>query len=290
MRNMRRRGPALAIAGLLCGALAGSLCGASPAADVLTVEHPGKLVVFNKYQQRLGPGEERLLPPYVPMILVRENDVLGDGFTPCATVEIARERFYLLRDADGGFSRKGDPGEIAIFRNVTLFGDTIVVLRGRALKLQQAGTNGGIPLQAGARVLRVFERGPGMYVRSPSGRFGWITSPRSAGEWREAVSPSPAAQSPAELEQRVQPVVDAANRSLRRIYAAVAGGSGTARTPPSFRLAGSRGEVLCVLDPASRAGSFIGSMRALLPEFERVLGGTGLHAEMSGDAIRIPLR
>jgi hypothetical protein len=89
---------------------------------------------------------------------------------------------------------------------------------------------------------------------------------------------------------RVQPVVDGANRSLRRIYAALSPESGDLRTPPSFRITLSRGEITCSLEPPALSGSFSGSMRALLAGLERVLGGTGLHAEISEGAILIPLR
>jgi hypothetical protein len=281
------------IAGLLA-TLGGPLCAGQHAADVLIVEHPERLVVFSKYQQRLTSDEQRRLPSFVPMVLVREEDHLGDGFTPCAAVEIGREAYYILRDEAGGFSVRGEPGKTEIFRDVPLLGDTVELLRGKALRLRPAGGIEDILLQAGTRAVRIFEHDARTYVRLPygGGRFGWLSLPLSARstEWREVESASPSVISSADLLLRVQPVVDRANGALRRIYAALSPESALVRTSPSFRLLLSRGEIRCILEPPALSGSYSGSMRALLPELERVLGGTGLHAEISDTTILIPLQ
>jgi len=275
-------------------ALGGTLSARERTGDVLIVEHPERLVLFSKYQQRLTSDESRGLPANVPMVLVRERDILGDGFTPCAAVEIGGEIFYILRDDRGGLSARGEPGRTEIFRHVSLFGDTILLLRGKALRLRPAWEKGEIPLQAGTRVVRMFELESKTYVRIPSagGRFGWLSlSPSArASEWRELDSASAGTISPADMMLRVRPVVEGANRSLRRIYAALSQETARVHTPPYFHLSPSPGEIRCSLVPAGLSGSFSGSMRAMLPELERVLGGTGLHAGLSDGSILIPLR
>jgi hypothetical protein len=285
--------PAMSVAGLVV-AICGALCAEQRTGDVMIVEHPERLVVFSKYQQRLTPDEYRRLPPFAPMVLQREHDHLGDGFTPCAAVEIGREPYYILRNEGGGFSARGEPGKTEIFRNVPLLSDTVVLLRGRALRLRPAGDREEVLLPPGTRVVRIFEHESGTYVRlsSPGGRFGWLSLPGSArsSQWREVETASPAGISSGDLLLRVRPVVDGANESLRRIYAALSPETGKGQTPPSFRLSLSHGEIRCILEPAALSGSFSGSMRALLAGLERVLGGTGLHPEISDGAIFIPLQ
>jgi len=291
-RGFGRR-PAILIAGLLvtlgCPLKAGERTG-----DVLIVEHPERLVLFNRYQQRLTSDEYRQVPPFVPMVVVREHGYLGDGFTPCAAVEIGREPYYLLRDEGGEFSTQGEPGKTELFRNVTFSEDTLVLLRGRALRLRPAGGGEEILQQAGARVIRLFDHESKTYVRlaSAPGRFGWLTLSSSSRppEWSLVEKASAAGISPEDVLLRVRPVVDGANRSLRQIYAAISPETGPPHTPPSFRLAPARTEIRCILEPGALSGTFSGSMRALLAEMERVLGGTGLHAEISEGTILIPLR
>jgi hypothetical protein len=289
----RGRRPAIILAGLAL-ALTSPAPAAERTATVLLVDHPRELVVFNKYQQRLGPDDAGRLPPFVPIVVLRERDLLGDGFTPCASVEIDREPYFLLRDAGGGLASHGDPGRSEILRDVTLYGDTVVLLAGKALRLRPAGEKGEIQLRPGIRVLRVFEYQSAAYVRLPSvpGKFGWVTlsAPSGPPQWREASQEARAGMAPGDLLQRVQPVVDDANRSLRRIYAALTSETGRDDSPPAFRLTRSRTEIRCGLEPAPLTPSYAVSTRALLAAVERVLGGTGLHAEITNGAILIPLR
>jgi hypothetical protein len=284
--------PALAAAGLLI------VLGVSPGSgerrgDVFVAEHAERLVLFNKYQQRLSPEEERRFPPFVPMIIRQEHDVLGDGFTPCMSVESGGELLYVLRLADGTLSSSGDPGKTEIFRNVSLLADTVVILRGRALRMRPAGGTGEVLLKGGLRVVRVFADDRTTYVRLPQApeRFGWLTlSPETrSSEWREEETVSQPGYSPPDILARIQPVVDGANRSLRRIYAALTAETGVSRTPPSFRLSRTRTEIRCILEGAPRQEAFSGSRRVLLSEIGRALGGTGLHAGIADSAILIPL-
>ncbi len=289
----RQRRPAIILAGLVV-ALTGSAPAAGPTASVLLVEHPRALVIFNKYQQRLGTDDAARLPPFVPIVILRERDLLGDGFTPCASVEIDREPYFLLRDPGGGLSSRGEPGKTETLKDVTLYGDTVVLLAGKALRLRPAGEPGEIQLRPGTRVVRVFENRSASYVRLPStpGKFGWVNLSAGNGspDWREATQESRPEISEGELLLRVQPVVDEANTALRRIYAVLTAESGRDDSPPVFRLVRSRTEIRCGIEPALLSPSFAASTRALLPAVERALGGTGLHAEITNGAILIPFR
>jgi len=292
IRRGGERRPAVLIAGLVW-TFSGALGAAERTADVLAVERPASLVIFNRYQQRLSRDEERRLEPYVPMIVLREHDHLGDGFTPCAVVEIGGEEYFLLRDEGGGLAARGEAGRTLTYRNVVILGDTVELLRGRALSLEPAGGGKEMRLGTGTRVLRVFEQGGKAYVRVPSGSvsYGWLALAGTARttEWRDVERPATAGVTAGDLLQRLRPVVDRANSSLRQIYASLSAGEGKRSAPPSFRLSLTQGEIRCLLEPAPLAPSFSGSMKVLVAEFERVLGGTGRHVTLARGEILIPL-
>jgi hypothetical protein len=289
---VRRRRPALLIAGLLL--IAGAAASAEIRHTLLLVEHPDRFVLLNKYQQRLTSAEYRVLPAYVPMVVVRENDKLSDGLTPCASVEINGSPFYLQRDIGGGFMRRAAGGSITLFRGALLPGDTVALQRGRALRLKAAGTNRNVTLVPGFRAVRLFEAEGRTFVRvlSSGEPTGWLSLSRGTetDEWKSAQPSRTYGTSAESVVRRLSPVVAGANRALHAVYMQLDAEAGENSAPPSFRLREDGDVLRCAIDPQSLSGSFAGSMRELLPEFERALIGTGLRPLLEGGSIVVPLR
>ena len=260
------------------------------AADILIVERPRALVLFDVYQQRIGEREASAFPPFVPITLLREHDVMGDGFTPCAAVAIGGTAYYLQKEASGTFSTTGPAGATAVLRGVTLCEDTVVLLHGEALRLRVPLSKEEIRLAPGTWAFRAFVSKSEAYVRvaSPADRFGWVDLlPGTRGtDWRIEPAAAPVPLADAEILRRVRSVTDGANLTLARIYRSLSPGSAPV---PSFRVARSAREIECELVPAALAREFSGSLIALVPPIERALGGTGLHPAIAGSAIHIPL-
>jgi len=285
----RALGAALLAAGLSASAVAAQAA-AGGTADVLIVERPRALVLFDTYQQRLGGRDASALPPFVPIMLLRAHDVMGDGFTPCAAVAIDGTTYYLQEEASGAFSTSGPAGYTAVLHGVTLRGDTVVLLGGTALRLRVPSSNEEIRLAPGTRAFRVFESKREAYVRvaSPADRFGWVALPPGTrgADWRIQPAASPVQLSDAEILLRVRNVTDGANRTLARIYRSLSPGVASV---PAFRVSRSTREIVCDLAPPALAREFGASLVALVPPIERALGGTGLHPALTGSAIHIPL-
>jgi len=287
---MRRAlGAALLVAGLCArDAAAGGAPGAP--ADVFIAERPRALVLFDMYQQRLGAGGDSLILPFSPIIILRAHDVMGDGFTPCAAVEIGGAMYYVQEDASGKMSSTAPEGAAILLHGATIEGDTVVLLAGPALRLRAPIGKGESSLEPGTRALRIFESKGEAYVRivSAAAPFGWVplSGAGRGTSWRSVPVAAEENVTPEEILRRVRSVADGASRTLRRIYASLAPRGGEV---PFFRVTRSGREVSCVVEPASLEGEFSGSLLAMLPPLERALGGTGIRPVMSGNAIRILL-
>ena len=259
-------------------------------ADILIVERPGALVLYDMYQQRLGPAAAAALPSFVPILLLRTHDVMGDGFTPCADVSIDGTTYYLQEESSGAFSTTGPCGYTALLRGVTVREDSLLLLGGEALRLRVPSSREEIRLAPGTRALRLFELKRETYVRiaSDGERYGWVVlSPAARGTlWRILPGARPAEIAEAEVLRRVRSVTDGANSTLRRIYRSL---SPATATVPAFRVSTSARGISCEVIPPALAPAFDGSLVALIAPLERALGGTGLHPAMAGNAIRIPL-
>jgi hypothetical protein len=96
-------------------------------ADILLAGHPERLVAYSVYQQRLTPDEVLSVPSYAPMVISREHDVLGDGFTPCMQVEVAGRTLYLQLSTSGQLIHIGGDPSANTIRSARLLGDTILV-------------------------------------------------------------------------------------------------------------------------------------------------------------------
>jgi hypothetical protein len=289
---LRQRRPVLIVAGLFL------LCApALPQEDtgtVLLLEHPDRFILYNKYQQRLTTGEYRALPSTVPFLLVREVDRLNDGLTPCAAVHHEGDFYYIQRDHGGGFSKRGAGGSVTLYRDASLFGDTIALLKGAPVRMRNPSGTGEIVLTPGTRARRIFASGGRTFIRTLSGNrpSGWIALPGGSpgGAWT-LVRESPATRMSAEsVMERLAPLVAEANRALAVIYARLAAETNTRATAPAFRLRSQGDLVRCALEPQSLSSHYEGSLRELVPAVERGLGGTGLHPILTGGAIEIPLR
>lgn len=279
-------------AGLL--ASLGSAFGQEGRRDILLVERPDRLVILNAYQQRLNLDEYRALGQFAPMVVVREFDKLSDGITPCASVELDGQAFYIERDSAGDFVRRGTGAAVRLIRNAVLLDDSVTVFRGEALRFHTPEKNQSLRLPAGARAVRLFRDEKETFVRlvSTGHLLGWIALDESGKgtQWTVSGNRSGGVLSVETVLLRLTPVIDAANRTLGRIFERFSEISGIAHTPPSFHLTGKTDTVLCTIEPPSAATGFSSSLRALIPECERVLSGTGIHPIVSGGAIVISVR
>src|SRR5664279_3226280 len=66
----------------------------------IIVERPGNLLIYNAYQQTLSEHEKGLLASFLPLQIIDEDGLLGDGVTGCITVEINGNRYFLVKDRD----------------------------------------------------------------------------------------------------------------------------------------------------------------------------------------------
>jgi hypothetical protein len=287
-RSMLPGRPVIILAGLL--AIAGAAAGAGERHAFLILQHPDRFTLFNRYQQRLTTNEYRTLPKLAVMLVVREDDRLGDGLTRCAAVELDGETFYIRRDDDGVFPTRG--GKAAFFRNAIALGDTIELRKTQLLKPVEG--SGGVPLSARSRAVRVFSSNGNTFVRVlSSGKYaGWLTLPAAheGSTWiivREHHVPDN--QGP-DVMIRLAPVVADANRVMQISFDRCVVPGGPRPSAPSFRLRTTKDGLLCVLEPASYAASFEGSTAALLSEIQRALIGTSIHPALAGGSIVIPLR
>lgn len=258
---------------------------------ILLVEHPDRFILYNKYQQRLTSAEYRSLPTVMPMVVLREQDRLNDGLTPCVSVEFGGSPFFLQREVGGGFSQRAAGGTVTYYRDAALLDDTVALVRGSALRLYPADRTREQTLAPGTQAIRVFSSGGRTFVRLLSGArpAGWVSLAGSS-DWKIVREIGTIRASGETARQRLTPLIDEANRVLTVIHTRLAREANLRSTAAAFRLVMESDTLRCTVVPSALSRSYAGSLAAMLPAMERALGGTGLQPTLAGGAIVIPLR
>jgi hypothetical protein len=293
---LTRTGPVLAVAALVLVSAHGS--GQTRIrerqGDVLVVGRPGALTILNTYQQQLTAAERRVLEPFVPMVIMNERTTLSDGFTPCMTVTIDGQSFYLQRDRDGDLLGMGTAGFQQVYHHVGLRGDSVRVLIGQALRVRSADGLSSLLLDEGEVLRRMFELGENTYVRLSvdSPRYGWVNlADRDRGRIWEVFSPRPVSASlSVALIEKVQAEVRHVNETLRKLFEFFNAQTGTHRNAPQWQLTTAADGLVCVLEGESQQHRFPQSTRQLIREIESILIGTGYAVGGSDGRIEVVRR
>jgi hypothetical protein len=288
-RNVRAAVLLLVMLAALCYP-AGRLFAAS---TFVVAERPDRLLIYNKYQQQITARERAMLVPFVPMRVVRNNDVLGDGFTPCMTVEIGGELFYVARGREGELTGSEHAGAIRRFTAGVDLGDTILVLSNSAFQLDSPVGDGRRPIRRGERFVRYFQDGDRTYVGSVDGKpaYGFVQLPASSRGRSWEVDRSVVAEGPVEIPPRVltavQENIEEVNGVYRNLYVFFNKQTGDQRPIPRWTVNSSRRTIVCTLTNRPSGADLTVSTRYLLKDLENATLGTTLKVTGTPDRIEI---
>jgi hypothetical protein len=274
--------------------LAISSCASSQSFDVLIVANPDRLVVYDSFQQSLPSLHETVLQPYAPIRVLKSHDVLSDGLTPCAKVEVDGEVFYLLRDGSGQLAGWKNLGTVRTFHRVTLIDDTIAVLASNRVLLQHLVGGDRRFLSVGDRCLRYFHDGGNVYVRllGSQPEYGWLRLPADGkGKlWRVVQAQAAQLDLSPMIRARVHERIDDANLAYAEVYALLSKESGKRFPVPQWTIDSTNTSMMCVLRPVAAATFYKRTIQALSATLQTYVLGTGYDVRAQGNRIEIRRR
>ncbi len=246
------------------------------AADLLLVERPGQLVILDRYQQTVPPQERRRLTSFAPMLVRNMSGHLGDGITPCMSVEIAGVPFYLILDEGGDLAGKAQAGYVRLVRGAEPSVDTVEVLT--ALRFVSPDRARDRQVNPGDRLALLFRTGGETYARLMGGGFGWL--PANGSAWR-TVRNAPGAV-PAGRHRELEIIrssLNSANAVFASLYASLGLGGSENGGVPRWEVEVGNEAVVCLLTGVGRAGNeagFAESTEMLARELQTLLLGRGM--------------
>ena len=243
---------------------------------VLLAPRPDRLVLCNRYQQRLTSTESGALLPYELMIVEKEDGVLGDGLTKCVVLRLRGDTYYLLRGNDGSL-----PPGVSLNRDADILADTIRVLPRRNVVLESPDGSSRRPLAAGTLLVRLFGADGKYFVRQASVASppcGWVAQ-REASAWEliRTSSPATAGVSLAQARSMVESDIADVNGMLRALYLRQ-GRGGNGDTIPQLHLEAAPETLRCSITPSSAAPAYRASSAYSRSSYPGGLGYAGCRA------------
>lgn len=243
---------------------------AQPAsADFLIVERPGRLRIYDRFEQHLS-ADRFTLPRFTAFQVVAEHTTLGDGITPVMSVRLDGGAHYLVRDPETGkLVGERDLGAVTRVRAARPHWDSLDVVAPAGVAFTPASGGRQRHLPAGTALVRAFTSEGRAFVRTrdASPEYGWIAGgPEADGRlWRKARNVAaggtrgPAA--PPEFINRVRERVARTNEIIAEIYATVESTTGGKLQTPAWRVETEGATIRCLLFPlppdSARASSVL---------------------------------
>jgi hypothetical protein len=274
--------------------LAISPCAFAQTFDVLIVEKPDHLVIYDSFQQSLSSLNESVLQPFAPFKVLKQRDVLSDGLTACEKVEVDGEVFYLLRDESGQLAGRKALGTVRNLQNAKLLNDTIEVLGPRSIVLQHPVKSGRRFLSNGDRCLRYFNAAGVVYARLLGAKpeYGWLRLPATekGRSWQKVrAQPMRLDLSPM-IRDRVNGRIKDVNGAFSQVYSLLNKETGKRYPVPQWEVESTNTSLICVLRPAAAAGFYKQSIQTLSATLQTYLLGTGYDVREHGNRIEIRRR
>lgn len=245
--------------------------------QVLVVERPQELRVYNRYYQEITREEIALLRPYRPMLVVNTNVMLSDNFTRSMAIRIAGTTFYIEKADQKTLTNTVKAGVIDLLTNCETLSDTIRILQDTALSRMPTASVTDSRIAAGTPVRRFYRKAGKDYVESllPNGGFGWGRFDRKTrGTVWESASSLPASlatQTGATTrnfrklaEQRIIEM----NTVLRELFELLNRQTDQSRGVPQWRITENDGRFSVALDDPTYARQFSESAQYLLNDLD----------------------
>ena len=254
-------------------------------ATLLLASHPDRLSLCNRYQQRLTSTEAGALLPYELMVVVKEDDTLGDGVTRCLVIRLRGETYYCLRGKDGSL-----PPGVALIREADLLADTLRVLPRRSIVLESPDGTSRRSLPGGVLLVRLFGAGGRYFVReaSPaSPASGWVRQ-GDASSWEVSAAGAAPAASLAGVRTVLDDEIAGVNGMLHALYVRQ-GPRGDAEEIPRLRVDSIPGGLRCVMVPPAAAHAFRKAFQSLAEHVARRLGTRDVACVATTDGLTVSL-
>ena len=262
--------------------------------DVLIVEKPQLLTVYDSFEKSFSFTGKRIFEPFVPLRILQVRNLMSDGITACMKVELEGRTLFLLYDENDKLAGLAHLGEAKTFRNKVFHGDTVEILLSAQLIFREPDKKRANRLEAGDLCVRYFDEDGTVYVKKLGvhATYGWTSlPPRQEGKWWRVVRSRRTQNGlSAVIVERLTQRVKEANEALSQIYSQLASETRKKLPAPQWSVKAKAESITFMLQPPSSAHSYRTSIAALTETLQTYLLGSGFDASAVENRIEVKRR
>jgi hypothetical protein len=262
--------------------------------DVVIIEKARYLTAYDAFQQSLASSQLVVLQPFVPMKILKTNDVLGDGLTRCMKVDVDGNIFFLLNDDSGRLAGWDKLGTVKTYKQKVFLQDTITILVSHKIIFESSADGSRSPLTAGDRCVRYFENAGSVLIKriGKDPAFGWIRTPgtEEGRLWKNVHMAEVRSEFSSALRERIYGRVQKVNQTLVQIYTVLNRESGKRLTAPQWYADPQAESLSFILIPESAISIYPQSVEVLKTSLQTYLLGTSYNVFITSNKIDIKSR
>lgn len=263
--------------------------------NFLVVERVDRLTLYNTYQQEATSRDRSAFAPFIAMKILKENDLLSDGYTRCMQVEIGGTVFYLLKNQEGRLAYSGNAGFEQTFINVRSSYDTVQILTDHSFFLSPINSSRRSAMHRGERIVRVFLQRDMAYCQALEGTptYGWVDfrGKREGKDWAVFTSREAAATViPDGVVQKIRTRVNEVNDVFMKLFGYFNTQTRQKKQAPRWDLQTTPTSIECILACPDSPDNFQQSTLYLAKDIENFTLGAELVVEHSPGRIEVTTR
>jgi hypothetical protein len=262
--------------------------------DVVIIEKPRYLTVYDAFQQSLASSQLFMFQPFVPMKVLKTHDVFSDGLTNCMKVDVDGNIYFLLKNDSGRLAGYDKLGTVKTYKRKAFLHDTITIFVSRKIIFQNSADGSRSFLTASDRCVRYFEDAESIYIKriGKDPAFGWISAQgtQEGVLWKIVHIAEGRSEFSSSLRERIYGRVQSVNQTLAQIYTVLNRESGKQLIVPRWYV-DPQAELLSIfLIPESAVSIYPKSVELLKTSIQTYLLGTGYNVLITGNKIAIKPR
>jgi hypothetical protein len=254
------------------------LC-AQDKADFLIASSPLAYTILNQYEQPLSGDEKKVFLPFMPLQIIREDDVLGDGVTDALKFRLRKSTYFLIKDEEGSLIGSDRQKFSEVLKGCSIINDTVEVIKDRTILVSERypGRGSRAYLKKGDILVRFFKHRDRFCLMRTGTKAGYVWSALEQESALRTVQRRAKKQDytiTGEMQEGIKQILESANSAYHQYFNFFNGLTGKQKSVPHWNSEYDGTVLRCFLGGTVSNGKLLeASTQHIIRDVENILIG-----------------